>query len=370
MRSIRRVHSAAVFAAVTLIGVAACSSDLGPHIPQVARVVVRPMNDTIQLGQKLEYYAVAYDSGGMPMSNRTFTWTSSHARVATIDAANPTDSAQATGDSAGQTKIVATTGGVTSDSATLVVVATPQQGTSDTVSTVIDCNGIRRRVWGWVLHVVFSYGNSAAGQDTSKDNVAASFAVQDEGDVTVRLTRILGDPGAGNWGDDHSPAAMDGQLSELSQYTWSKPFDFLSGSVRGSGKPFADPGNGAAWVTIDTRPNACTYQFFLYGAEVVGTDESGDAMTPSPGQLYSAVFSMVPGSPADTALTFSGSGEFAAYHRDLVPGAAGTPPLSGSFLLEDPASFWMYVSGLVHDGEFGAAKVSWRLTAIERKPQP
>lgn len=371
MRTIYRIDSAAALWAATLMSlVAACSGSdssraTGPETRQVARVIIQPGHDTILVGQSLEYLAVALDAAGQPVPGVSFSWMSTQPHVAPVMAGTPTDSANSTGDSVGVTKIVAIANGVRSDSATLVVMPTTGTVRVDSNSFLINCKGIHQLVHGWVLEVRFSYSHTAAGVDTAHENVQASFLAQHDGDVTVRLNQVIGDPVFGYWGDDRSATSVSGRLTVVSQSQWAAPLDFLSEYWSGDGPALGDPKNGAALVTIDTLRGKCAYSFSLYGVGVMATEPGGLQMLFSPGQLMSNEFSMIPAaSSADTALTFIGSGEFGAYHLSAVQPIGVDRPVDGWYLLEDQSTLWMYLAGLVHDDEFGTAKVSWRLTAI------
>jgi hypothetical protein len=59
-------------------------------------VIVQPANDTIVVGQQLEFHAVALDASGRPVPNVRFVWTSSQPRVAPVDPTSPDDSTRAT----------------------------------------------------------------------------------------------------------------------------------------------------------------------------------------------------------------------------------------------------------------------------------
>lgn len=371
MRSIRRIHSAAAFAAATLISLAACSGDLpqGPQISHVARVVVRPMNDTIQVGQQLEYYAVAFDSAGLPLANRSFTWTSSQPHVATIVAANPTDSARATGDSVGVTKIIAASEGIQSDPATLVVVAVPVVSAGgDTSGVLVACNNINDRVKGWLLTVKFSYSHSASGVDTSSHDPVA-FSVDDSGEVTVRLGTVLRNTNVQNWDDDHTAAAVNGYVMVNDMDSDQMPEDLMVRRIQASGAATNDA-LGTGHLEIITSVTACTYQFYLMpfvtaaviysDGATASTDTVSDYM---PSQIFSMPLPLI-ASNASGPLVLAGSADFPVTN---MPGVFDTSikPVLGEYHLTAWPAGPMKWTGVVPDLGYGTAKVSWRIVAVE-----
>jgi uncharacterized protein (TIGR03437 family) len=88
--------------------------------PKVTRVEITPHAASINRGGALQFTARAFDKDGRPLDRTTFTWSSSDAFIATIDAA-----AQARGTGVGLVNITASTpdgaGGVVSDQASLEV---------------------------------------------------------------------------------------------------------------------------------------------------------------------------------------------------------------------------------------------------------
>ena len=96
--------------------------------PVVARVTVSPSSVSIKEGGTQQFSATAYDSDNTMISGKTFTWTSSSASVATINA-----SGLATGVDAGTTTITATVDGK-SGTATLTVAESPPVVARVTVS--------------------------------------------------------------------------------------------------------------------------------------------------------------------------------------------------------------------------------------------
>ena len=92
-----------------------------PPDPVVASVTVRPSNATIKLGQTQQFSAAAYDSDGMEITGKSFSWTSSDQLTATINS-----SGLATSRDAGSVTITATTDGV-SGSASLTIEALPRR---------------------------------------------------------------------------------------------------------------------------------------------------------------------------------------------------------------------------------------------------
>jgi uncharacterized protein (TIGR03437 family) len=87
-----------------------------PPPPPVARVEVAPQSATIGVGASQQFTAKAFDANGQELSGVTFTWATSDANVATIDA-----NGLATGRAAGTCEVSARSANATSAPATLTV---------------------------------------------------------------------------------------------------------------------------------------------------------------------------------------------------------------------------------------------------------
>ena len=95
-----------------------------PEPGPVARILLTPASARVQLGGSQRFQASAQDAFGNPVTGVTFTWTTSHAGIASV---NP--SGLATGVGAGSAQIRATAAGITA-SATLTVDPPPQPQTT------------------------------------------------------------------------------------------------------------------------------------------------------------------------------------------------------------------------------------------------
>ncbi len=84
--------------------------------PTVASVKVTPETSSVAVNSRQPFAASALDSSGNNVTGITFTWSSSAPNIATIDT-----SGVATGLDVGETKITATSEGVTSSPVTLTV---------------------------------------------------------------------------------------------------------------------------------------------------------------------------------------------------------------------------------------------------------
>ncbi|HJR07301.1 MAG TPA: Ig-like domain-containing protein [Pyrinomonadaceae bacterium] len=87
-----------------------------PPPPPVARIEVAPPSATIGVGASQQFTAKAFDANGQELSGVTFTWTTSNANVAAIDA-----NGLATGKAAGTCEVRATSANTTSAPAMLTV---------------------------------------------------------------------------------------------------------------------------------------------------------------------------------------------------------------------------------------------------------
>ena len=112
-----RVYTAPLVAALT---VCACTAEpLGPpNLVPVATVAVAPVNPVVSVGAKAPLTPIPLDAKGDTLTNRTFTWATSDAAIATVDAQGVV-----TGVAAGTAQITATAEGQ-SGSVTLTVSTT------------------------------------------------------------------------------------------------------------------------------------------------------------------------------------------------------------------------------------------------------
>ena len=94
---------------------------VNPAPPTLSRIVVSPSSASIYVGSTQQFSAAAYDQYGHSMAGISFTFSSSNYSVAVVDIA----SGLATGEAVGNTSIVAHSGSVTSNSASLTVNAVP-----------------------------------------------------------------------------------------------------------------------------------------------------------------------------------------------------------------------------------------------------
>jgi hypothetical protein len=94
---------------------------VNPAPPTFSRIVVSPSSASIYVGSTQQFSAAAYDQYGHTMTGLSFTFSSSNFSLAMVDSA----SGLATGESAGSASIVACSGSVTSNSASLTVNAVP-----------------------------------------------------------------------------------------------------------------------------------------------------------------------------------------------------------------------------------------------------
>ncbi len=140
----------------------------------VARVTVTPAEAQAGPGQALQFFAVAYDLSGAEVPVPGFTWSSSDAVVATVDA----DGLAATL-APGETRISAATAGVTSLPATLRVFGLSRSG------TFVQKPGSGHPVSGTALLAERSDGSLALG-------FGSSFASAGGPDVRVFLSRVAG----------------------------------------------------------------------------------------------------------------------------------------------------------------------------------
>jgi len=108
----------ATIAVLSALGAFACrdvSSPTRPQAPSLAKpsgntvknVSVAPSTATVAVGGKVQLTASARGAGGRPVTNATFTWTSSAPAFATVTAVSPT-SAEVTGVAPGTATITAT----------------------------------------------------------------------------------------------------------------------------------------------------------------------------------------------------------------------------------------------------------------------
>jgi len=91
---------------------------------QVARVMVTPDSGRINVGQMLQFTAVARNLNGEVIAGKTFSWQSSDATVATVSGAG-----LATALKGGRVNIVAATDGVESRPASLEIIGSSRSGT-------------------------------------------------------------------------------------------------------------------------------------------------------------------------------------------------------------------------------------------------
>ncbi|HEY0004584.1 MAG TPA: lamin tail domain-containing protein [Pyrinomonadaceae bacterium] len=91
-----------------------------PVLPAISRIDVAPSSALIGIGASRQFTARAFDQHEQEMAGVSFNWTSSAAGVATINSTG-----LATGIGPGQTEIRASSGGVSSAAATLVVARKP-----------------------------------------------------------------------------------------------------------------------------------------------------------------------------------------------------------------------------------------------------
>ncbi len=131
-----RVHTAPLVAALT---VCACTAEpLGPpNLVPVATVAVAPANPVVSVGATAPLTPIPLDAKGDTLTNRTFTWATSDAAIATVDGQGVV-----TGVAAGTAQITATaegkSGSVTmtvSTTAVGSVTVTPTTGTANVGGT-------------------------------------------------------------------------------------------------------------------------------------------------------------------------------------------------------------------------------------------
>ncbi|MDT7542925.1 MAG: large repetitive protein [Acidobacteriota bacterium] len=101
---------------------------VNPPPPVLTRIAISPSSATIATGETRQFNAQGFDQNGQQIVGLGFTWTSSDHSVATLDAAG-----LATGQGAGVAQIIAASGGITSDPATLQVNAPPVAGAGQVI---------------------------------------------------------------------------------------------------------------------------------------------------------------------------------------------------------------------------------------------
>jgi hypothetical protein len=357
-------------AAVIAASVAGCSAagDLStdPNAPAqaVTRVVIAPHADSLLVGQSLEYVAVALDASGRPVRGVQFAWTSAQPRVASVVAANPSDSARSTADSVGVTKIVAAANGVRSDSATLVVVATatvpapmpPTDSIADTTGVLIDCNGIHQRVHAWEGTITLSYTHNASGTDTSANDLA-TFELRHTAAVTIRLDQHFGGPVV-RWHNDHGTGAVQGEVKLLEREIHQSTLSTDSTRIEGDGKLSSDDSVTVADLTLDLRPGVCTYSFTLAGEQIDAESTIDDLTLPikwGPGSVFSTNHPIASSAVGGQMLLLSGSAPFTAHVTALATG-------DGIYDLNPGAGWDMNYSGVAPEASLGSATVTWQFT--------
>ena len=343
-----------------VVFVVACSGGVEPH--RVARVVVTPTNDTIALGQQVEYHAVALDASGLTVPNVSFSWTSSQPHVAPVAPTSPDDSTRATGDSVGVTKIVASAGGAHSDSATLVVIAFSVSTGPGTGLTT--CAALKGRVHGWVVSVDFSYSQSASGVDTmASPNHQMAYSLQHQGSVTMKFDQYSGDSSFmtyANWSESQASDAIKGHISMLETQTDITDNDVLT--IDGDGDAVRHPQFGFGYViqSTDNERHVCTLAFAV-SPSVFASIGSGVVVTnayESPAFMYLWPVAIPDSAVLSSPLTIAGNDQFKVF---AIP--TGNPPPGSYQLLSGIAGSMAHIAPAV---QFGTTPVRWSITAIEQ----
>jgi hypothetical protein len=374
MRSIRRNHSAAVVAAATLISVGACSADLpqSPEPSAVARVVIRPMNDTILVGHTLEYFAVALDAQGRTLTGKTFTWTSLRPGVASITPGTTTDSAHAIGNAIGLTKIVAAADGILSDSATLVVKGLPILGDSDSTKAFNDCSWVPMPAHGWLATLTLSYNFHATGIDSATNYYPyTDFSLAYQESVTVHVNQLepsnpVDDPiTIATWRGSDATGDAGGHITLSQKWTQQTATDTELFNWQGDGPAILSAkDDDFLEISIVKGQGVCAYHFWLSRAEVDGTMtsifdgqlSSTSAQRLGGGLIESTILPVPAVAASDTGFVLSGRMEFVAQTPSQSPVAPG---VFQSFGLADVDNM-----GLVPSKQFGTAIVSWNFKAL------
>jgi hypothetical protein len=299
--------------------------------------------------------------------NVRFVWTSSQPRVAPVDPTSPDDSTRATGDSVGTTKIVATAQGVRSDSATLVVIASPVSTLPD--SGLTSCAALKPRVHGWIVSVDFSYSYSVSGADTSTGD-QVGYSLEHQGSATMRFDQYMGDSSFAsftNWNESQASDAIKGHISMLEKWINITQNDVLA--IEGDGDAVKDPQFPIGWVTLatDNDLHVCTLQFTV-SPTVFASIGSGQIVTNA--YVPPAGIDLLPVALPDTALlstplTVAGDGQFGAWAIEEVAPDSVPKPLPGWYHLYSPIAAAMVGTGVTADGKLGTAHVRWSITAIE-----
>jgi uncharacterized protein (TIGR03437 family) len=112
--------TATVTSGATVIKSNPATLTINPPPPILTRITVSPSPATIAAGALQQFTARGFDQNGQEIGGLNFAWTTSDAKVATID-----QSGRATGINQGDAQITASSGGVTSAPATLHVNAPP-----------------------------------------------------------------------------------------------------------------------------------------------------------------------------------------------------------------------------------------------------
>lgn len=159
-----RVHTAPLVAALT---VCACTAEpLGPpNLVPVATVAVAPANPVVSVGAKAPLTPIPLDAKGDTLTNRTFTWATSDAAIATVDGQGVV-----TGVAAGTAQITATAEGQ-SGSVTMTVSTTAVGSVTVTPTTATANVGATANLTGAAFATggaplpgrVFSWASSNTG---------------------------------------------------------------------------------------------------------------------------------------------------------------------------------------------------------------
>src|SRR5690606_12534142 len=104
-----------------VIAAAACDSKDATAFTEITSITVAPDRQTIDVGESVQLVATAMDSGGDPVGNVTFSWSSTASAIATV-----AEDGGVLGVAAGSTRIRASAGGATGEAE--ITVVNPGQG--------------------------------------------------------------------------------------------------------------------------------------------------------------------------------------------------------------------------------------------------
>jgi hypothetical protein len=234
----------------------------------VATLEVVPGSATVGVGGAAQYRVVAWDANGQMIAAPALTWTAATPAVGTIG----TDGL-ATGASVGQTTIIASAGGVSSQPAVLNVVVprVPPAGACDGIASVQQ----------WDARVYFDYSDyyvNKIGATVLTDHAAyVAAALMPAGTVSGKLQWIGELVGADPPG--HIPG-RNIYVNEQFDDHISDPTELVT--LKGLGQPVPTPGVDGMRLEVD--PANCTFQFYVTpsGATTLSKTEHAVNVLPGP----------------------------------------------------------------------------------------